>query len=313
MPQHVRVRAFDAILDDVFRQYRDFFLPLMLITLVFLAPMTVIGAWLSNMMSPALIQSLFTPAHPGAFPNVLAALRQHPQTMATMTSYFSIELALTLVSMNVVGPLSNGAYYLLGRDSLVEHRMDGTVWGYIGKASRRWGAYLSTMWLLVGLGAAAFGAFMIIVALVGLLLSTLHAIPGVVGIIVLLAILLYIAIVVFSIWLSIRLTFVFLAVVLEKQRNWGAIRRSWFLTKGSFWRIFGIILLAELVLGFANVGLYALITHFAPSGPIQVLAIGLISIILAPLIRLLVANLYVDLRIRREGYDLELQAGSGDA
>lgn len=316
MPQHVRVRAFDAILDDVFRQYRDFFLPLMVITLVFLAPMTLIGAALSNMVSPALVQSLLTPPHPGAFPNVFTALRQHPQSMGTMTAYFSIEFALMLLSMNVVGPLSNGAYYLLARDSLIERRMDGSVWAYIRKSVGRWGAYLSTLWYLVGLTAAACVAIAIVVAaivLIGGLSSRLHAGSGLTVLLALVGLLLYIAIVVVSVWVSIRLMFVFVSVVLEHQRNWRAIRRSWFLTKGSFWRIFGIILLVQLVLGFANLGLYALITHFAPSGPIQVLSIGLISIILAPLIHLLVTNLYVDLRIRREGYDLELQAGSGDA
>lgn len=313
MSQHVRVRAFDAILDDVFRQYRDYFVPLFLVSLVFLAPMTVIGAWLSSLVSATTLQTLLTPAHPGAFPNIFTALRQHPQSMAAIMSYLSIEFILTLISMNVVGPLSNGVYYLLARDTLVEHRMRGSVWQYIGKSSRRWGAYLSTLWLLVGLTAAAVAAIVLVFIGVAALGAALHAVPGMPSVIILFMVIAYLAVIVFSIWLSVRLMFAFLSVVLERERNWKAIKRSWFLTRDSFWRLFGIMLLAELVLGFANVGLYALITHFVPTGPVQVLAIGLISIVLAPLIHLLVTNVYVDLRIRREGYDLELQADAGDA
>ncbi len=313
MPHHVRVRAFDAVLDDVFRQYRDYFVPLFLVSLVFLAPMTVLGAWLSSLLPTTVLQNLLTPTQPGSFPNVFAALSHHPRSMAAITSYAVVEIVLMLISMNVVVPLSNGVYYLIARDTLVEQRMQGSVWQYIGKSSRRWGAYLSTLWLLVGLGTAALVAVVLAFAGLTALSVALHAVAGLSAVIILIMVLAYLTLLVFIVWLSIRLIFVFLSVVLEGERNWKAIKRSWFLSKGSFWRLFGIVLLAQLVLGFANVGLYALITHFVPTGPVQVLAIGLISIVLAPLLRLLLTNLYIDLRIRREGYDLELQAGSGDA
>jgi hypothetical protein len=113
-------------------------------------------------------------------------------------------------------------------------------------------------------------------------------------------------------WLAIRALFTSIVVTLEGRRNRDAIRRSLQLTKGQFWRIFGLLMLASLiaeallvvlvlVLTF-GVSLLALGTGLAAqvmAALIYVLAVG----IFLPAIGLTTVLLYYDQRVRREAYD----------
>jgi hypothetical protein len=114
------------------------------------------------------------------------------------------------------------------------------------------------------------------------------------------------------------------AVVLERLGPGSAIARSWTLTRGSFWRLFGIKLLTyiiifiaafiiELPFGLAGGGV-ALSGGFTRAASettafILITALGTIvaSTILDPMKCGVTVLLYVDLRMRREGLDLELQ------
>ncbi|MET1043763.1 MAG: hypothetical protein ABWX59_06520 [Microbacteriaceae bacterium] len=140
-------------------------------------------------------------------------------------------------------------------------------------------------------------------------------------------------------WLSTKLAMVPSALMIERLSLRDAMARSWSLTNGYFWRTFGILLLVTVILNVAG----QIVS--APVSIVFSLAIPLLSIggdpataIIAAVITyvILVAVtlvitaitlvvqaattglLYIDLRIRQEGLDLELtrfvearQAGDG--
>jgi hypothetical protein len=160
------------------------------------------------------------------------------------------------------------------------------------------------------------------VAVVVVVLALLHLGP----VALLIGVLGGIASFVFEILLVIRLSLTLPAVVLERISPAAAIRRSWQLTGGSFWRLFGILLLTYLIVFVAAAILAipftviaAAIGHgghsfLSPTGTtsLAVIIVGAIgSIIAATVTRPISAGvsvlLYLDLRMRREGLDLALR------
>ncbi|WP_238155422.1 hypothetical protein [Kribbella soli] len=105
---------------------------------------------------------------------------------------------------------------------------------------------------------------------------------------------------------------------------WGALRRSWQLVKGKFWRVFGILLFGGLVvniIGYAlQFGVSALIITVGSwadlsdsTGAVVVTIVLAVAAGIATLMTLIAslafmsavqALIYLDLRVRREGLDL---------
>jgi uncharacterized protein (DUF486 family) len=128
-----------------------------------------------------------------------------------------------------------------------------------------------------------------------------------------------------GVWFAIRTVLVAPALMLEGSRFWTTIARAWRLTRGSFWRLLVICLLTSIMVGFvvyaitlpANyVGLFT--NDLAGTGPISVAATSISMAIALTLsttyLAAVVALLYIDVRMRREGLDLDLaQAAAGRA
>ena len=124
---------------------------------------------------------------------------------------------------------------------------------------------------------------------------------------------------------AVRLSLTMPSVVLEGLGPWQAMKRSWRLSRGSFWRLFGIKLLTLLIITIATlvievpfellVGVGTTFTvggGSAPSGSLAhalVLAVaGIIALtLMQPLKSGTTVLLYLDLRMRREGLDLVLR------
>jgi len=102
---------------------------------------------------------------------------------------------------------------------------------------------------------------------------------------------------------------------------WGALRRSWQLVKGKFWRVFGILLFGGLVvqiIGYAlQFGITALVLTLGSwadsSGATVVAVVVSVAVGILTLMTLIAslafmsavqALIYLDLRVRREGLDL---------
>ena len=129
------------------------------------------------------------------------------------------------------------------------------------------------------------------------------------------------------IWLGTKLALVPSVLMLERIRLADAVRRSWTITNGFFWKTFGIILLVSVIVQtVASVISFPLnlIAGFGgalldPNGSEEgLLVISIIVLVLSVVISVvfgaiaLVAQsatpalLYIDIRMRKEGLDLEL-------
>lgn len=107
------------------------------------------------------------------------------------------------------------------------------------------------------------------------------------------------------------------ALVTERLGPFAAMGRSYQLVRGRFWPVLGAIVLAYLLYMVANqiIGVVTGVTtvlgsldgeqiSFLPS----VIGSSLVSIVAAPFLAAMITVIYFDLRVRKEGYDLELMA-----
>jgi hypothetical protein len=137
--------------------------------------------------------------------------------------------------------------------------------------------------------------------------------------------------VVLDVWFWTMFSMSAAAVVLERQGPAQALGRSWRLVRKSFWRVFGILLLAGIIVLVASSVLrlpFTVISAAFSSGAaplaeaikpsVASLVIGAVGSIVAgaitqPISAGVTVLLYVDLRMRREGLDLALQTATSDA
>jgi hypothetical protein len=189
-----------------------------------------------------------------------------------------------------------------------------------------WAATAGKRWKLVGMTAFLFGATLLYLAIVvgiivvlvltvtevaAVLISVFVGLGGVAGLV--------------FFWVRVY----YLAVpplMLEDVGVFGALGRSWTLTSGQFWRTFGIGLLTAtitqiigsiLAIPFAIIGVIA--TLGAGEGEaalmIYVITNAVATVISAAFVAPFTAGVtsvqYLDQRIRKEGYDVELLARAG--
>ena len=123
--------------------------------------------------------------------------------------------------------------------------------------------------------------------------------------------------------LAVGLALAIPAVVLEPRSSASAaLSRSWELTRGARWRIFGLgvtLLVLLYIPVVAITGLLALVLPtasgeaFGPTSISTVAAIavgGIVQMFIYPLFYCVLTVTYYDLRVRKEGFDLELLASS---
>ncbi len=128
--------------------------------------------------------------------------------------------------------------------------------------------------------------------------------------------------VVLSVLLTVRWALAAPALVLEKASVVTALRRSWRLTSGSFWRVLGIVLLTAIIVAIGQGALsvpFSGLAELVPEGPpgatlgptvgrLLVSGIGGIvsGAVFLPFGAAASALLYIDLRMRREALDVRL-------
>ena len=129
-----------------------------------------------------------------------------------------------------------------------------------------------------------------------------------------------------SYYLSIKFSVASPAMVLENLGVFAAIGRSWSLTRGNFWRLFGINILTAIITSivagiFGGIAgaLGAIFVVAGSSSPEDVIAslntTYILTMVMSTIAQLLIlpftssvnALLYIDLRMRKEGLDVELR------
>ncbi len=119
--------------------------------------------------------------------------------------------------------------------------------------------------------------------------------------------------------IGVGLMLAFPALVLESSTTpTSALARSWELTRGSRLRMFGLLVTLVALLYVPVVALSAVASLFLPassrsgtmSGMVAVVLAGLFQLLVYPLFYCVLTVAYYDLRVRKEGFDLEVLAST---
>lgn len=272
-------------------------------------PMVMFGLAIIVVGVGAIIQTGFTVAMFGRIERAAQA------GISDLDAFFGVgslvglllsSLAVSLATLVLEGlAIISVSESVLGRKiSLAEvwQRARGQLWRLVG---------LSLLLGLVGIVAAVAGVVVIVLLVYGVAES-----GGNVAAAGLLAFLLFLAMVVLVAFFGVRLMFAPCVIMLERTGVLASVGRSWRLTKGSFWRLFGIMLLTVVLVGvlvsilsvpFSMFGsVFALQDDFVL--PLIISSIGQLvgSAISIPVMAAVLALLYVDVRMRKEGLDVEL-------
>jgi len=217
--------------------------------------------------------------------------------------------------------------------------LTGLLTGVLGRGLLGDKVTIGEAWRLARLGQVLGVSILVPLILIGIclpvvLLAFVFAIAHVPALAILVVVLGSIAAVVLVIWIWVRLSLAVPAVVLEGIGPVAALKRSSELVRGSWWRIFGISLLAVLVVVLISIvlqipffivrsvvggggGLGSMFGSTATTAAPSLLAVGIGavgSIIAATCTRPISAGvtvlLYTDMRIRKEGLDLALHQAS---
>jgi len=141
---------------------------------------------------------------------------------------------------------------------------------------------------------------------------------------VVLVVVLVLAVVVLFTWFAVRTMLMAPCIVLEKVPLTTAVARGWTLTRGGFWRLLGIYLLAQVAVsivaqivafpvGIVGGLLGAVLPFDAMMTGVTMLTTLLSYVVTITFLGSLIALLYIDVRMRREGLDVELAAAAGGA
>jgi hypothetical protein len=209
--------------------------------------------------------------------------------------------------------------------------------GVLGKKETLGSAWRATwprFWALLGAvllpGLFVFGGATVVVLLLTLLAVGLAA-AHIAAVGIALAIIGGLAALVFAALIYVRWYVTIPAVMLEGVGPTRGMGRSWRLVRGSWWRTWWIGFLATLIAGFANAiiklplsfAVGASTFSFASTSDqshVSLLAVIVTSIggiiattLTTPLIAGVTVLIYADLRMRREGMDITLQAAAASA
>lgn len=114
-------------------------------------------------------------------------------------------------------------------------------------------------------------------------------------------------------WIYISLSFVSQVIVLENRGVGDALQRSWELVRGSWWRVFGaylLLLLVGMIVNLSTTVVSLAVGLTGASWAVQNIAVQFVTLLLTVVYRPIslagMTLLYFDLRIRKEGYDLQV-------
>jgi len=228
-------------------------------------------------------------------------------TSASLTAVGLISVVLALIAEVILTGMLTG---VIGRGVLGQRVSIGQAWQL---ARPRLGAIVRVVlltWLILLLPVAVY--LVVLFLLIGGHLTGLAVAWGIIAGLALFAV---------EVLLYTRLALATPVVVLERRNARAAVRRSWQLSGRSFWRLFGILLLAGILVAIAGyiveipflVLQYVLhggLTDVAPSAA-SVIVGGLGGIVAGAITRPVIAGvvvlLYIDMRMRKEGLDLALR------
>jgi hypothetical protein len=318
-PLRLRPMSISDMLDAAFRLYRRHFLTFIGIVALLQVPMAILQF---------LIQYVYGN---GALTSWVTFMSRLPASRPGQNPFDSFPLGdiLTVVAMSlIVGAIQ----FLLIRNLIVGALANAISRSYTGQPISILGSYsfgLQRFLSLIGASLATFliGA-MLSAVIFGCSFGSMAALfagsnrtSGALAAIAIVLILfgLFVLLGLAALIFYTRLLFSTQAIVLEGEGPLAGLARSWRLVAGSFWRTLGILVLMGIltyiiaafpatIVSFAlTIGSGNALDNLVRNQIITTLLAQLGQIAVLPLQLTIYTLLYYDLRIRKEGYDLELK------
>ena len=303
----LRPLALSELLDELFRMYRRNFALMVTAALA--------------LELPALTFNILSGQYKtfGFFLNALSNI-SNPDRLDTIappqTNYLYVVIGYVVILLLL--PVSTGLLVRLTTD--VAMGRPTTFAGAFRRTLRRYMA-LAAYDLLVGLAALAVLVALLLVIFGGIALASAasNANAAVIVATVLIALGLLVAAMIAAAWLGIRLVVAVPAMLEEKLSPFAAVRRSWRLVQGNFWRIVGIVVVVYVlaqVVQSALTAVFGLLALFIPGlsgdvrGGLLLVALTAVQVITAPILAIAVSLLYFDLRVRKDAFELDQLAGA---
>lgn len=249
-----------------------------------------------------------------------------------------VQLLATLFAMVGGGFLQAALSHSIARAAIGDKVTFGETWQ---RAFKRLPAVLVSLFVQALFG---FLALVVVMAPIFILIVTTGGDLGqrdnaaMAVIVMIVSIILYVGLILFSQAIYVRLGFAPNVAVLEGSGGIASIKRSWQLTRGYFWRTFGIQIVVSFiiqnVLSIVIGGLYmlaliplAILIPLGVAGTLDNSIVTVVMIVLLSILFLLLtvvtalstivqygANvlIYLDLRFRKEGFNLKLQKTTED-
>lgn len=312
---HLRPLSFTELIDSSIRLYRSHFLTFVGVVASVQVPITIAQVLLQLTLGADYLRGV------GGLSRAAASGSSFLDSLPfqSMLLYVGLLVVLGLLQTFLVQTLGTGALAVaIGRSYLGEPiSISAALRGVL----KRLGS-LAALVALLTLGSL-LGSLLVLGLPLGLLALTQSGSNSTTmgaALAVLLLVLLILLYVVVLVVVVVRLIFATQAVVLENHGPVAALRRSWELSRGSFWRILGSLLAMAVLVYFATSLPASLVIGVLSAifvrdigaqvwlSALNVLLVQLGVIVALPLQLTLYTLLYYDLRVRKEGFDLELRA-----
>ena len=217
---------------------------------------------------------------------------------------------------------------LLFVSGMIAHVSAAAAVGRKLSLAEAWAATLGKRWRLLGMSfLLGLGVIAVAALSVGLVVLAAVAFRAPVGEVVLFGVLVGLMLVVGYLWFWVRMRALAVpALMLEPVGVFGAIGRAIRLSRSQFWRLLGLLLLVALVVAVAGgvmrapftIAAQVFLTGSTDTGHglliyLLLTAVGTVisSAVLQPFSAAVSALLYIDQRIRKEAYDVELLGRAG--
>jgi hypothetical protein len=312
---NLRPMSIGDLLDAAFRLYRRYFLTFIGIVALLQVPMAILQLLAQIPYTQALQRFTTRPAAPRLGSTFLDFF-----PLREMLPYYGLLIVLSVVHYLIVYNVMTGALAnAIARSYMGQPVSILSAYSLGGKRIMSLIA-ASLAPFLIGLAIVLVGAGCVIAALstIGVRSSqssnvalTVIAFLGMFGLVLLL--------IVVALLVYVRLLLATQAIVLEERGPMEGLTRSWRLVGQSFWRTLGIVLLVfvfayiiALIVQLPVLAVLAisgaLINNLTLYQFVNVLAAYGVTILILPLQFTIFTLLYYDLRVRKEGYDIEVQA-----
>jgi hypothetical protein len=244
----------------------------------------------------------------------------------TLSDSQVVDLLIALGGLLVGAQLQ--AIGLLFVSGMIAHVTSAAAVGRKLTMTEAWVATRGKRWRLLGMSfLLGLGVVVVMALAVGLVALVAVVFQAPLGEVVLFAILLALVVFVSYLWFWVRIRALAVpTLMLEPAGIFGALRRAIRLSRHQFWRLLGLLLLVGLVVGVAG-GILRLpfsiagqlfLTTSTDTGYglliyLVLTAVGTVisSAVLQPFSAAVSALLYIDQRIRKEAYDVELLGRAG--